>query len=136
MKIQSGNSRAYRFVSIIILVILAFLFAFPLYWIITGAFKSGADINETTKVVWWPSQWVGDNFAALFKKRSAPLWELAVPFSNWFTQDGRLLYWSVGPAAPAAFRWLINAVFMAVAAPPFSPRTPPIAGGCPGPKRL
>ncbi len=116
MKIQSGNSRAYRFVSIIILVILAFLFAFPLYWIITGAFKSGADINETTKVVWWPSQWVGDNFAALFKKRSAPLWELAVPFSNWFTQDGRLLYWSVGPAAPAAFRWLINAVFMAVAA--------------------
>ena len=42
MKIQSGSSRAYRIVSIIILVILAFLFTFPLYWIITGAFKSSA----------------------------------------------------------------------------------------------
>ncbi|NBI65581.1 carbohydrate ABC transporter permease [Pseudoflavonifractor sp. 60] len=116
MKIQSGSSRAYKVFSVIILVILAFLFAFPLYWIITGAFKSSADINNATKVIWWPTEWVTTNFKNLFDKRSAPLWELAIPFSNWFTKDGRLLYWSVGPTAPAAFRWLINAVFMAVAA--------------------
>ena len=115
MKIQSGGSRAYRVASLIILIILAILFTFPLYWIITGAFKPGADINNV-KPVWWPTQWVGDNFNNLFEKRSAPLWQLAVPFSNWFTEDGKLLYWSVGPDAPAAFRWLINAVFMAVAA--------------------
>ena len=115
MKIRSGNSRAYQIASVIILVILAFLFSFPLYWIITGAFKTGAD-NNTVQPVWWPTQWVTDSFKALFDNRSAPLWELAVPFSNWFTKDGELRYWSVGPTAPAAFRWLVNAVFMAVAA--------------------
>ena len=115
MKIQSGGSRAYRFASVVILVILAILFTFPLYWIITGAFKPGADINSV-KPVWWPSQWVPDNFNNLLNKRSANLWQLAIPFSNWFSDNGQLLYWSVGPEAPAAFRWLINAVFMAVAA--------------------
>ena len=115
MKIRSGNSRAYQIASVIILVILAFLFSFPLYWIITGAFKTGAD-NNSVQPVWWPTQWVTDSFKALFDNRSAPLWELAVPFSNWFTKDGELRYWSVGPTAPAAFRWLVNAVFMAVAA--------------------
>ena len=115
MKIQSGGSRAYRFASVVILVILAILFTFPLYWIITGAFKPGADINSV-KPVWWPSQWVPDNFNNLLNKRSANLWQLAIPFSNWFSDNGQLLYWSVGPEAPAAFRWLINAVFMAVPA--------------------
>ena len=115
MKIQSGRSRAYRIASIIILIILAFLFTFPLYWIVTGAFKTSVEVNSP-KPVWWPSQWVSDNFKALMDERSAPLWELAVPFSNWFTPDGRLRYWSVGPEAPAAFRWLVNAVFMSVAA--------------------
>ena len=115
MKIRSGNSRAYQIASVIILVILAFLFSFPLYWIVTGAFKTGAD-NNSVQPVWWPTQWVTDSFKALFDNRSAPLWELAVPFSNWFTKDGELRYWSVGPTAPAAFRWLVNAVFMAVAA--------------------
>ena len=94
MKIQSGGSRAYRFASVVILVILAILFTFPLYWIITGAFKPGADINSV-KPVWWPSQWVPDNFNNLLNKRSANLWQLAIPFSNWFSDNGQLLYWSV-----------------------------------------
>ncbi len=116
MKIQSGRSRAYKIVSLIILVILAFLFAFPLYWIITGAFKNASDINATDRVVWWPSEWVGTNFDNLLDKRSAPLWELHVPLSEWFTRDHTQIVFSTGPEVPAAFRWLINAVFMCVAA--------------------
>ena len=38
MKIETGRGRAYKIVSVIVLVILAFLFTFPLYWIVTGAF--------------------------------------------------------------------------------------------------
>ena len=57
-----------------------------------------------------------NNFDRLFAKRTAPLWELAVPFSSQFSADHKAVYFSVGPTVPAAFRWLINTVFMAVAA--------------------
>lgn len=90
----------YKIISVIILIILAFLFTFPLYWIVTGAFKNGADINSVTPV-WWPSEWVFNNFEKLFKYRSAEL----------FSFGG-----VKGPTAPAAFRWLLNTIFMAVAA--------------------
>ena len=115
MKIQSGSSRAYRIVSIIILVILAFLFTFPLYWIITGAFKSSA-VNNAPQPSWWPPEWVTDNFKALFEKRSAPLWEIFLPFGSFTNPEKNKVVLSAGPDAPAAFRWLINAVFMSVAA--------------------
>ena len=114
-KIQSGRSRAYRIVSIIVLVILAFLFTFPLYWIITGAFKPSGDINSVTPV-WWPSKWVGDNFKALFERRSAALWEIFLPFGSFTNPERNRVVLFSGPTAPAAFRWLINAVFMSVAA--------------------
>ena len=100
MKIQSGRSRAYKIFSIVVLVILAILFLFPLYWILTGAFKPAQDIYSQ-KPVWWPTEWVVTNFQNLFKKRTAPLF-------SFFGLDG--------PVAPAAFRWLINSVFMAVMA--------------------
>ena len=115
MKIQSGSSRAYRIVSIIILVILAFLFTFPLYWIITGAFKSSA-VNNAPHPTWWPPEWVTDNFKALFEKRSAPLWEIFLPFGSFTNPEKNRVVLFAGPDAPAAFRWLINAVFMSVAA--------------------
>ena len=57
MKIENGRAHAYKIVSVIILVILAVLFTFPLYWIVTGAFKIGADINAT-KPIWVPTEWV------------------------------------------------------------------------------
>lgn len=114
MKIESGRSRAYKIVSIIILVILAFLFTFPLYWIVTGAFKNGADINAT-KPIWLPTEWVGQNFEKLMARRSAPLWEIALPFGSFFNGGQKVILFS-GPDAPAAIRWLINAVFMSVAA--------------------
>ena len=109
------KTSAYKIFSVIILVILAFLFVFPLYWIVTGAFKPAADIYAQ-KPVFWPTQWVKDNFNALMAKRSAPLWELHVPFSQWFTETHEAIVFSTGPSAPAAFRWLINAVFMSAAA--------------------
>ena len=40
---------AYAILAIILISILAVLFAFPLYWIITGSFKTGAAINSTTR---------------------------------------------------------------------------------------
>jgi multiple sugar transport system permease protein len=39
-----------------------------------------------------------------------------VPFSDHFTSNGKSIYFSVGPTLPAAFRWLINTVFISVAA--------------------
>ena len=100
MKTTNPRSRAYKIFSIIVLVILAILFLFPLYWILTGAFKPAQDIYNQ-EPVWWPTEWVATNFQNLFKKRTAPLF-------SFFGLDG--------PVAPAAFRWLINSVFMAVMA--------------------
>ena len=100
MKIENPRSRAYRIFSLILLIILAFLFLFPLYWIITGAFKPAQDIYNP-KPVWWPTDWVINNFSNLFTKRTAPLFSI---------------FGMEGPTAPAAFRWLINTVFMSVMA--------------------
>ncbi len=100
MKTISGQNKAYKVLSIVILVILAIQFLFPLYWIVTGAFKPATDIYAT-KPVWATSEWVSTNFENLFNRRSAPLFEI---------------FGLQGPTVPAAFRWLINTVFMAVAA--------------------
>lgn len=114
---KSGVERksAYKVISLIVLFILAFLFAFPLYWIVTGAFKTTMSINSIVPE-WFPSEWTLRNFQVLFDKRSAPLWQLAIPFSDHFSSDGKLMFFSVGPTLPAALRWLVNTVFMAVAA--------------------
>ena len=103
----------YMILTLILISIVAVLFAFPLYWIITGSFKTGAAINATTPE-WWPSQWVLTNYQKLFSGKSAPLWQLAVPFGSKFSANGEPIYFSVGPTAPAAIRWMINTVFMAV----------------------
>ena len=66
------RSQIYYVASFAVVVIVAILFAFPLYWIITGAFKSGADINATSPA-WWPNEWVVNNFDKLMNKRSSPL---------------------------------------------------------------
>ena len=100
MKISSNRSRAYRVVCLILMIVLAILFTFPLYWIVTGAFKTAKDIYAQTPS-WWPTEWTLQNFAKLFSRRSAPLFEI-----------GGL----VGPTVPGAIRWLVNTVFMAVAA--------------------
>ena len=75
---------AYAILAIILISIMAVLFAFPLYWIITGSFKTGAAINATTPE-WWPSQWVLTNYQKLFAGKRAPLWQLAGPFGSKFS---------------------------------------------------
>jgi len=99
---SAAKQKAYRYFSVIVVAILAFLFAFPLYWIITGAFKTGREINAT-KPVWFPSEWDMGNFERLMTKRSAPLFD--------FKAFGYII---TGPKVPAAVRWLINTVFMSV----------------------
>ena len=37
-----------------------------------------------------------------------------MPFGSKFSANGEPIYFSVGPTAPAAIRWMINTVFMAV----------------------
>jgi len=94
MKLDSNGSRGYRIFCLIILIILAFLFLFPLYWIVTGSFKTAQDIYDQVPRL-WPTAWTLDNFAKLFSRRSAPL---------------------LGVTVPGAVRWLVNTVFMAVMA--------------------
>lgn len=106
---------AYSVISVVILVILALLFTFPLYWIVTGAFKIAKEYNAV-EPVWFPSVFTMDNFKRLFDRRTAPLWEAALPFSGFFTANKAPIVLTVGPTAPAAIRWLLNTVFMAVMA--------------------
>ena len=109
------KSRARRIVSLIVVIILAFLFTFPLYWIVTGSFKTGKEVNSTTPV-WWPSEFTMVNYEKLMGKLKAPLYELNVPFSQYFSADGKPIPLLTGPTVPGAVRWLINTVWMAVAA--------------------
>ena len=101
-KNNAAKTKAYYTISFVLVTIIAILFAFPLYWILTGAFKTGAEINATTPV-WVPSEWVMDNFTRLMSKRTAPLFELTF---------GKFVI--AGPVVPAAIRWLVNTVFMSV----------------------
>lgn len=104
MKKTWNFAKCYKVFSVIVIMLIALAFAFPLYWIITGSFKTAAEINSTTPS-WWPQQWVLSNYQKLFSKQVAPLWQIKIPFTSIVFK---------GAKAPAAFRWLINTVFMAV----------------------
>ncbi len=113
---NAARQKAYYIASCVAVGIIAFLFAFPLYWIITGAFKTGKEINATTPV-WFPSEWDMGNFERLMSKRSAPLFDFELGFSiklfGYILSTPKLII--TGPTVPAAFRWLLNTVFMSVA---------------------
>lgn len=96
------KSKAYYVFSFAIVVIIAILFLFPLYWIITGSFKQKAEIIASNPT-WWPKEWVSTNYQTLMSKRSAPLFDFTI---------GRFTI--AGPTVPAAIRWLINTVIMSV----------------------
>ena len=110
---KSKRPSIYRIISVIVIVILAVLFTFPLYWIITGSFKTNAAINSTTPI-WWPDEWTLANYQKLFSRQNAPLFQFNIPFSSLFTGSRDLKLTLVGPSVPAAIRWMINTVFMAV----------------------
>ena len=62
------QASAYTILTLILISIVAVTFAFPLYWIITGSFKTGAAINSTTPE-WWPHEWVLTNYQKLLPER-------------------------------------------------------------------
>lgn len=62
----------YRVISVLLLVVLAVLMIFPLYWIITGSFKDARTINSATPV-WFPVNPTTDNYTRLFE-RPAGIW--------------------------------------------------------------
>lgn len=115
---RSFWDKFYKYFCVVAVVILAIMFAFPLYWIITGAFKTGKEINSTTPV-WVPSQWDMGNFQRLMSKRTAPLFDITIPalklsFGKYVVRLGKTLV-ITGPTVPAPVRWLLNTVFMSVA---------------------
>lgn len=66
------HTRAYDVIIMIIMIVLAFLFIFPVYWIVTGSFKDAAAINAASPQ-WFPLAPTVDNYVRLFKK-PAMLW--------------------------------------------------------------
>ena len=97
MSKDNGSSVVYKIFSFVVLIVLAFLFIFPLYWIITGMFKPPAAINSPTPQ-WWPHEFTMRNITELFSRRTAPL------------------FGEIALRVPGALRWLINTVFMAIMA--------------------
>lgn len=97
MKSGVEHVSAYKIISVVLLVIMAILFLFPLYWIVIGAFKPAVDIYSA-EPVWWPTEWTMANFQKLFN-RTAPMFRI---------------FGIEGPTGAAAIRWLINTVYMAV----------------------
>ena len=111
---KNQESMAYRVFALVMVILLALLFTFPLYWIITGSFKTTKQINSTTPV-WWPTEWTMKNYQTLMGKLKAPLWELTIPFSQYANSSGEATVASAGPTVPAAIRWMLNTIWMAVA---------------------
>ena len=66
MNIVGSRRSPYKVFAMAALIILAVLFTFPLYWIITGSFKDAAAINSATPQ-WFPVNPTIDNYVRLFK---------------------------------------------------------------------
>ena len=124
---KKQKSLAYRIVAMVLVFLLALLFLFPLYWIVTGSFKTGQEINST-EPVWWPSEFTLKHYETLLGNKKANLFDFTVPFSQYFTDDGEALVLFSGPEVPAAVRWLLNTVWMAVAAMLLTCLTASLAG--------
>ena len=74
----SGTSTAYKVFAVVILIMLAIFFLFPLYWVVTGSFKSAIDINAKVPG-WFPMNPTMGNYDKLFAK-PAFLWLFNIVF--------------------------------------------------------
>ena len=74
---NAAKAKAYRIFCWVLVLILAFLFTFPLYWIITGSFKSPQEINNVDPS-WFPKEFVLRNYEKLMSKRAAPLFDFEI----------------------------------------------------------
>lgn len=68
MKIEKIS--IYKMISLVLLFIIALLFIFPFYWIVTGAFKTAEEINSV-RPHFFPQTWTMNNFTLLFRN---PAW--------------------------------------------------------------
>lgn len=67
METKTKERKPYDIFVLIVMIVLAVLFAFPLYWIITGSFKDAAAINAVNPE-WFPKNPTTDNYVRLFDK--------------------------------------------------------------------
>lgn len=74
----SGTSKGYKVFSVAILVVMVIFFLFPLYWIVTGSFKSKLEITARTPI-WFPIEPTVENYARLFDN-PAFLWLFNIIF--------------------------------------------------------
>ncbi len=68
---KENTNKPYRIFNLVMLIVLAILFIFPLYWILTGSFKTAKVINLATPQ-WFCMEPVWDNYIKLF---SNPAWQ-------------------------------------------------------------
>ena len=103
-----GRKTPYYILTVVVLIILALLFMFPLYWILSGSVKEKTDIliKAGESVKWWPSSITWENYGRLFKANET-LFQFKVPFTSTMV---------IGPTVPRAIRWLYNSVFISLAA--------------------
>ena len=66
----TGTSTGYKVFAVIVLILVALFFLFPLYWIATGSFKPILEITSQTPV-WFPQNPTLDNYTKLFNN---PAW--------------------------------------------------------------
>lgn len=123
----NSKSKTNRIITLVLVILIALLFTFPLYWIITGSFKTAKEVNSTVPV-WWPSVWTMQNYEKLMSKMSAPLFEIYIPFSQYWSADGTPIALLTGQTVPAAIRWMLNTVWMAVASMLLTCLTSALAG--------
>lgn len=90
----------YFMVCVVLLVVMAVLFMFPLYWIVTGSVKEKGDIllKAGQAIQWVPRATTGANYEKLLSNQV-----------NW-----KLLGSSF--RVPAAIKWLYNSVFISAMA--------------------
>ncbi len=74
----SGTSTAYKVSAVVILILLAIFFLFPLYWIVTGSFKRCIEINARVPI-WFPMNPTVGNYDRLFAN-PAFLWLFNIVF--------------------------------------------------------
>ena len=67
-KFKNNGNVFYRVFSMAVLLILAALFIFPIYWIITGSFKT---VPQAIPPEWFPSEFTGMHYEKLFRQ---PAW--------------------------------------------------------------
>lgn len=66
------SNKAYYWIGVAVLVVITILFIFPLYWIITGSFKTPQAVNARIPV-WFPDEFTTVHYNKLFE-RPAFLW--------------------------------------------------------------